>query len=124
MVKLPFGSGISYSGAGGLIGLNYFSSAQINISNCFNLGNIESKAVYNGNFIGNTRDAMVEINNSYYIKNGLNAIGNGDYTGNVEEKELEYFISESFINTLNQNIGENSLWNRWKLGEDGYPTFE
>ena len=67
---------------------------------------------------------MVEINNSYYIKNGLNAIGNGDYTGNVEEKELEYFISESFINILNQNIGENSLWNRWKLGEDGYPTFE
>ena len=67
---------------------------------------------------------MVEINNSYYINNGLRAIGNGDYTGNVEEKELEYFISESFINTLNQNIGENSLWNRWKLGEDGYPTFE
>ena len=67
---------------------------------------------------------MVEINNSYYINNGLSAIGNGDYTGSVEEKELEYFISESFINILNQNIGENSLWNRWKLGEDGYPTFE
>ena len=57
---------------------------------------------------------------SYYINNGLSAIGNGDYTGSVEEKELEYFISESFINILNQNIGENSLWNRWKLGEDGY----
>ena len=117
-------SGIAYSGAGGIIGLNQISGTQIELNNCFNVGNIEGKGRYNGNLIGNAQSANIQINHCYNITNGLNAIGMGDYTGNVEDKEWEYFMSESFIHVLNQNRGENTLWNKWKLGEDGYPTFE
>lgn len=49
---------------------------------------------------------------------------NGEYTGNIEDKTLEEIKSESFINLLNQNVGENTLWNKWKIGEEGYPVFQ
>ena len=58
------------------------------------------------------------------ITNGLNAIGNGNYSETIIDKNLNEFKSQNFITLLNQNRGENTLWNNWKLGEDGYPMFE
>ena len=47
-------SGISYSGAGGIIDLNQYSSTQIELNNSFSIGDIEGKATYKANLIGNT----------------------------------------------------------------------
>ena len=44
--------------------------------------------------------------------------------GITELSESEIKNNISFIETLNNNIGENSEWKRWKMGDDGYPTFE
>ena len=40
----------------------------------------------------------------------------------LSEEEIKN--NETFIETLNTNIGENTDWKSWKKGEDGYPTFE
>ena len=117
------GGGISYSATGGIIGLNQYSDTEIELSNCFSIGDIEGTSVYRANLIGNTNGAEVQVNNSYSITNDLNAI-NGDYTGDIENKTLEEFRSEMFVNLLNQNIEENTLWNKWNLGENGYPTLK
>lgn len=123
--KISFiGRGISYSATGGIIGLNQYSNIPIELSNCFSIGDIEGTSEYKRNLIGNAGGASIQVNNLYNISNGLNAIGNGNYTGNIENKTLEEFKLETFINLLNQNIEENTLWNKWKLGEDGYPIFE
>ena len=42
----------------------------------------------------------------------------------IETIQTEIKNNETFIETLNNNIGENTEWKRWKIGEDGYPTFE
>ena len=119
-------SGISYSGAGGIIGLNQYANANIEINNCYNTGNITGKAVYNGSIIGNTSEATTIINNSYIIENeGTNIIGNkGEYTGNVEVKTLEEIKSQEFVDTLNNNILDKENWNKWYLGKDNFPTCE
>lgn len=31
---------------------------------------------------------------------------------------------EVFMEELNNNIADKTDWNKWKIGEDGYPTFE
>ena len=46
-------SGISYSGTGGIIDLNQYSSTQIELNNSFSIGDIERKATYKANLIGN-----------------------------------------------------------------------
>ena len=118
-------TGISYSGAGGIIGLNQLSNANIEINNCYNTGNITGKAACNGSIIGNTQDATTTINNSYIIENeSTNIIGKGEYTGSVEVKKLEEIKSQGFVDTLNQNILDKENWNKWYLGKDNFPTCE
>ena len=120
-----YSAGISYSGAGGIIGLNQYSNANIEINNCYNTGNITGKAVYNGSMIGNTREATTTISNSYVVENeGTNIIGKGEYTGSVEVKKLEEIKTQEFVDILNQNILDKENWNRWYLGTDNFPTCE
>ena len=118
-------SGISYSGAGGLIGLNYYENSSIEINNCYNTGNITGKAVYKGNIIGNARSLDNIINNSYIVKNeNIDILGAGSYTGNVEVKTIEEIKTQEFVDILNQNILDKENWNRWYLGTDNFPTCE
>ena len=44
--------------------------------------------------------------------------------GITELNDSEIKNNQSFVETLNNNIGDNTDWKHWKLGEDGYPTFE
>ena len=44
--------------------------------------------------------------------------------GITELNDSEIKNNQSFVETLNNNIGDNTEWKHWKLGEDGYPTFE
>ena len=119
--------GISYSGCGGIIGLNQFN-IKLELKNCFNIGNIKGKAVYNGNIIGNPREATISLDHIYNIDNGLSVIGrNKEFEGKIENKTKEEMKTQQFIDLLNNYLEDGeypNLWSKWKLGEDGYPTFE
>ena len=52
-------------------------------------------------------------------------------TNEAELKEEAYIKTTNFITDLNSNIieiGKQEIditnWKKWKLGENGYPTFE
>ena len=117
--------GISYSGCGGLIGLVQFDDDNITIKNCYNAGEITGRAVYSGGIIGNARNNNLKCTNVYNIDD--NYIGSQvTYVGNITTKAD--MKNEEFVNDLNSYRNEDnkypSDWKRWKLGENGYPTFE
>ena len=120
-------AGISYSGCGGILGLNYHNTSKITLVNCFSTGTISGRAVYKGNLIGNTKNAQVELINTYNIDNGFKEVGNGSYEGTVETKTLEEIKTQGFVDILNSykdDIGNYPAdWKKWTLGENGYPTF-
>ena len=118
-------AGISYSGCGGLIGLVQNDNDNITIKNCYNAGEITGKAVYSGGIIGNLRSSNLECTNVYNIDDKY--IGNSEtYTGNIITRiDMK---NQEFVNELNSYKDENNQypldWKKWKLGKDGYPTFE
>ena len=118
--------GISYSGCGGIIGLNQYTS-KITLINCFSTGTISGVAVYKGNLIGHTANSQLELINTYNIDNGFKEVGNGSYEGTVETKTLEEIKTQGFVDILNSykdDIGNYPAdWKKWTLGENGYPTF-
>ena len=58
----------------------------------------------------------------YYIKEP--AIKSGSLTSGEATLKTETEIkSQAFVDLLNSNIGTNTDWKKWKLGNDGYPTF-
>ncbi len=110
---------------GGLIGRQDTCCAQIyvTVKNFYNVGKIKS-----GNIIGeiaytSRTETKTEFENVYYIKEP--AIGRGSLTsGEATLKSHDKIKSQSFVDLLNQNIGENSDWKKWKLGEKGYPEID
>lgn len=38
--------------------------------------------------------------------------------------ETEIKNNSTFVEKLNNNIRDNSEWEKWKIGENGCPTFE
>ena len=118
-------AGISYSGCGGLIGLVQNDNDNITIKNCYNAGEITGKAVYSGGIIGNAGSSNIECTNVYNINDKY--IGSSEtYTGNIITKTD--MKNQEFVNELNSYKDENnqypSEWKKWKIGENGYPTFE
>ncbi len=114
---------------GGIIGSQdsvVCKSGVVNIENCYNIA--KSGSTKYGGIIGtvsvNDR-TKTNITNTYYLSTIANSgIINGTYTGKIESKDETYMKSKTFVDLLNQNIGENSEWKRWKQGENGYPEFE
>ena len=113
--------------SGGIIGLQQTIVAKnyIYIYNTLNLGKVEGTQV--GSAIGwietiKNTEAKTEFKNVYCEGK---AIGTGTLTsGEATQKTASEMKSQSFIDLLNSNIGTNTDWKRWKLGKDGYPTFE
>ena len=108
---------------GGMAGRQGTSCAKnyVTIKNFYNagktIGNIIGKIFY---YNGST-DTKTEVENVYYIQEP--ALGSGKFTsGNAILKDENEIKSQSFVDLLNQNIGENSDWNKWKLDEKGYPA--
>ena len=62
------------------------------------------------------------MENVYYLETiASKSVNNGTGTEkNVWPLSVEYMKSEDFLNDLNNN----SKWEKWKAGEDGYPVFE
>lgn len=117
---------INATNAGGIIGLNAYAY-KTQIFNCINMGIIEGESV--GGIVGTCgleSTEKVKIYNSYFLDNVESDIGN------VEEIQAEKFN----INNLNEKVQElnnyinnsseidTTNWKKWKLGADGYPTFE
>lgn len=125
------GGNINSSGsAGGIIGRQATTckTNYIGIENCYNVGK-GSGTNYAG-IIGSigTRtetDTKTQISNAYYLSAVSNSdIITGTYTGTIERLEDSYMKSEEFVNKLNQNIGTNTEWKRWKYVAGKYPEFE
>lgn len=116
--------------AGGVLGVQRAIAKEewINIRNVYNIGEVAGK--YAGNIIGeiskygsDRKDAKADFQNVYGIKESF--IGNGDLTsGSGTLKTKNEICSQAFVDLLNQNIGSNSDWKRWKLGEKGYPELD
>ena len=96
----------------------------INTKNVYNIGEVTGK--YAGNIIGEilkNTDTKADFQNVYGIKEPF--IGNGNLTsGSGTLKAKNEICSQAFVDLLNQNIGSNSDWKRWKLGEKGYPELD
>ena len=98
----------------------------ISIKNTYNVGEIKGKT--KGNIIGQieTRsetDTKTDLENVYYIEEV--SLGQGSLTsGEATLKSLNEIKSQTFVDLLNQNIGENTDWKKWKLGEKGYPELD
>ena len=121
------GSVVSENNAGGIVGNQGTTSANNNlyIYNSWNLGKLKGKTT---GFIlgristGTSTVTKTEFENVYCTDM---AIGIGTLTnGEATLKSVSEIKSKSFVDLLNSNIGTNTDWKRWKLGEDGYPTFE
>ena len=113
--------------AGGIIGQQGTTAAQnhVYINNSYNLGKTVGKQI--GNIIGviltsTNTDTKTEFTNVYYSLEP--AIGTGSPTSGEATLKTETEIkSQAFVDLLNSNIGTNTDWKKWKLGNDGYPTF-
>lgn len=89
------------------------------IYNCYTAGKLYS--YYNGRkyAIGASGDL---IENCYYLNNQPEENVNIEEGVNVIDEQ--FIKSQEFVDELNKNIEGNEELCKWKLGEDGYPTFE
>ena len=123
------GNIISSRCSGGIVGSQGAIAKEewINTKNVYNIGEVTGK--YAGNIIGeilkyaDIRDTKADFQNVYGIKEPF--IGNGNLTsGSATLKTKNEICSQAFVDLLNQNIGSNSDWKKWKLGEKGYPVLD
>lgn len=71
------------------------------------------------------------LKNTYYQEDG-ELLGYGGFASaqGIEKQNKEYMHSEKLVTSLNNYIENNpdnidtTHWKKWKLGENGYPTFE
>ena len=118
----------SMNTVGGIIGYQGTTCKKnyVSIKNTYNVGNITGETV--GNIIGKidnhkATETKTELENVYYIAEP--SLGKGNLTsGEATLKSQNEIKSQTFVDLLNQNIGENSDWKKWKLGEKGYPEIE
>ncbi len=66
--------------------------------------------------------STINLVNAYYDTEKSTSVG--ITSDGITGKSTSEIKSQSFVNILNSNIGENTDWIRWKLGSDGYPTFD
>lgn len=118
---------------GGILGYQGLTAKTItlNVENCYNIGEVEGK--YPGGIVGILKDsdsrttAKTSIKNTYWLSTvASKAIYSGNCTDEeiITQYDMEYMKSNDFCDILNNNIGENTEWKEWILGDDGYPTLE
>ena len=115
-------------GMGGIVGRQSTTCAKnyITIKNSYNVGEIAGDNI--GNVIGkidynNGTETKTEFENVYYT-NKPDIVGGTLTSGSSTLKTKEEMHSQAFVDLLNQNIGSNSDWKKWKLGEKGYPVYQ
>ena len=97
-------------------------SSTLNIENCYNAGKTPN-AIIKEIKKGTNITIVTNISNTYYDTSKSESAG-ATTEGITPLGESDIKNNENFVNLLNSNIGEDSELRRWKIGEDGYPTFE
>ena len=115
---------------GGIIGQygRIFKECNVEIKNSYNTSSLNYGII--GDILGNagiqkfTTQNVYDVNKEHYHSLNPNLI----YTGNIIEKAKSEMQKQEFVDLLNSYQDENgkypSEWKKWKLGEDGYPTFD
>ena len=121
------GTSVGYHTSSGIIGTAYHSKGTRNIINSCSIGEIISKRLTAGNFYYASGEAIVGLQNCYY----LDTIVNEKVIAN--ENSIAFSKGdESVINKLNTYVEAHkndyidkgiTLYN-WKLDANGLPTFE
>ena len=115
--------------SGGIVGVQGRTVKEdfITVENTYNIGKLTGS--YVGNIIGEIEipltgsEMRTMATNAYYVEG--NPIGKGSLTsGSGTLKTKNEICSQAFVDLLNQNIGSNSDWKKWKLGEKGYPVLD
>lgn len=97
---------------------NLCEKTVLDIDNCYNAGN-SGYAIVKSITDDQTR-VTSNITNTYYEESKSTNVG-------VEMEGIKPEIikgNPDFVKKLNENVGTNEGWKRWKMGDNGYPTFE
>ena len=128
-----------YATAGGIIGSTGYDPTEQIIANVYNIGEIYGKntntgkigygGIAGGRWYEDTN--IPTIKNAYFkAQTGMNGFGALSEVDGIYEKTKEYMYSQQLVTALNEYIENNpdgldtTDWKKWKLGENGYPTFE
>ena len=95
------------------------ASNTVNIENCYNAG-INNKAIIGKISTSGKTETITNVTNTYYDTSKSTSVG--AYSEGITGLSIPN--NPSFVETLNNNIGDNTEWKHWKMGTDGYPTFE
>lgn len=90
----------------------------LDVENCYNAGDSD-KAIIGKTGISNKTQTSINIKNTYYDTTKSNSVG--AVVDGISEMNI--YNNQNFINILNNNIGANTNWKTWKLGDKGYPIF-
>ncbi len=106
------------SGAG-IIGAQgtYCKKTTLNIENCYNAGQSKN-AILGSRTTSSRTETITNIKNTYYEKEKSESVG--AIEDGITAIDIEN--NNSFVEILNSNIGDNTNWKKWTLGENGYPT--
>ena len=106
----------NYAGILGSVG-RIAKKITVNIENSYSASKSDKAII--GVIPNNDGDTekIITIKNVYYDENKSNNVGA------TEEGIIKISIqnNSSFVDMLNDNIGQNTEWARWELGDEGYP---
>lgn len=110
----------STSYAGGLVGYTEANGKNVNIANCYNVGEISGTT--SGDIAGKISE-NTSVVNCYYL--GSTAFGENAVSATAEQKTTEQFKSGEVAYLLNGSTSENAIWYQ-NLGESGdaYPVLK
>ena len=119
-----------YNQAGGMLG--YVNWGEHIVENSYNAGSVSAKTY--GGILGGSliSSELLQIKNAYYLKDKMpTGIGHGpkESEANTIPVTLNEIKSQNMVDKLNEYVTENPSkyginLKKWKLGENGYPTFE
>lgn len=107
-------------GENGIIGTigNLSEKITTKVENVYVTGKFENGVVKNVGTDSRT-ERIIEMKNVYYDSSKI--INQGQVTEGVQGIKIKN--NNSFIDILNNNIGNNLNWKKWKMGDAGYPIF-
>ena len=97
-------------------------SSTLKMYNCYNAGETPNAIICKIEKPSNIT-IVTNISNTYY-DTSKSASPGATAEGIIALNEDEIKNNEKFVDLLNSNIGEDSELRKWKIGDDGYPTFE
>ena len=127
---------ISGGNRGGILGESSYNNSTKIINN-YNIGIVDENEGKSAGLICGYAEGTTIVNSYYKKINNMEGVGREGITAEMptndnsvgyDEKDMK---NSKLINDLNNYIDENKEkddniknWKRWKIGDDGYPTFE